>query len=116
MKKASAINWPDLKKIGHIKGRLATEEDIKAGNAVFILQSDAAPLDIKIPQYALHINKKTGQETPGVIIQAEEADQGQKVVGFLPVNSNKYLAALLHEFKLLGTRKPRKNPEQKAKK
>jgi hypothetical protein len=114
----NTINWPDLKPIGHIKGRLATKKDVKAGHAVFVLQSDsresnAASLDIDIPQYALHLNKKTGEETPGVIIQAEEAAQGQKIIGFIPIGSKKLVAALLHEFTLLGTRKRRKTPAKK---
>ena len=116
MKPISSIHWPDLKKIGHTKGRLATEKDIKDGSAVFVLQSGAAPIDIEIPQYALHINKKTGVETPGVIIQAEQADQGQKVVGFAPIGSSKFLAALFHEFELLGTKKPKEKTLKKIKK
>jgi hypothetical protein len=115
MMKDSARNWPDLKTVGHIKGRLATEEDIKAGNAVFVLQSDADPLNIEVPQYALHLNKASKTETPGVIIQGEETAQGQKIIGFLPLGSSKFLAALFHEFELLGTRKPRKKAPKKIK-
>jgi len=113
------IDWPDLKMVAHIKGRIATEEDLKAGHAVFVLNPqdekiNAKPLDIKIPQYALHINRKTGEEIPGIVIQAEEVDQGPKVIGFLPVGSRSFLAALLHEFKLLGTRKPSKKRVKKT--
>jgi hypothetical protein len=104
------IKWPDLKSIGHVKGRLATEEDVNAGNAVFVLRPDdensiPTPIHMDIPQYALHTNKQTGEKTPGIIIQAEQSSQGQKVVGFLTLESKKFLAALLHEFILVGKEK-----------
>lgn len=102
------MKWPDLTDYGFVAHRAATEEDIGSGAAVFMLQSEGvnigAPIDIEIPQYAMHSNAETGEQTLGVIIQAEEA-QGQKVIGFMPFESDTPMAALLHEFELLGTQK-----------
>jgi len=105
------INWPDLADIDHIKGRSATEDDVNAGRAVFMLQAEdgtvnGEPIDIDIPQYAIHTNEETGEETPGVVIQAEHAVQGPQAIGFLPVGKDEFQVGLIHEFRLLGTSKP----------
>lgn len=107
----SDISWPELSTVGHVKGRVATEADVTAGNAVFLLQSkegspNGTPLGIDIPQYAIHTDEQTGEQTAGVVIQAEEAAHGQKAVGFVAIGSHEHRAGLLHEFTLLGTNKP----------
>ena len=94
-----------------MRDRPATEVDIKAGRAAFMLQSEdgqlnGKPLDIEIPQYAIHVDEESGLETPGVIIQAEEAAHSPKTIGFLTIGSREYQVGILHEFWLLGTNKP----------
>ncbi len=111
MSDSKQIDWPDLSSFCYVKGRSATEEDINAGCAVFMLQSEdgqlnGRPMDIDIPQYAIHINEESGEETPGVIIQAEEAAHGPQAIGFVPLNSSEFQVGLLQEFRLLGTSKP----------
>ncbi len=104
------MKWPNLDSCRFIAGRIATERDIMEGKAAFLLKSGneilSTPLDIEIPQYALHINQHNNEETPGVIIQAEKTVDGQKLVGFIPVHSQIPVTTSLHEFRLLGTRKP----------
>ena len=110
MKEYSEIEWPELETISCVKGRAATEDDIRSGSAVFMLEVDGesvgVPLGIEIPQYAVHLDEETNQKTPGVIIQAEESEQGAQVIGFNPLNSEEYMVALVHEFELLGSTKP----------
>lgn len=47
------------------------------------------PLSIVIPQYAYWRDHKTGIEHPVVVVQAEEADNGKKVIGARLVDSGK---------------------------
>lgn len=101
--------WPDLSRIKHVSQRSATEADINEGSAVFLLQSGGvnigSPMAIDIPQYAIHTDGKTGEESKVVVIQAEETN-GQQVIGALIVGSNEFMAGLANEFKLLGKSKP----------
>lgn len=100
--------WPELPKEGFITGRAATRDDIDNGHAVFVLEAAGKiigqPLDITIPQYAYHVDKKTGERTPGIIIQAEQA-RGNKIVGMRTFNGTE-IAGLLREYELLGTARP----------
>jgi len=102
-------NWPGLDSIKFTAGRTATQEDVAAEKAVFVLDnggvSVGTPIDMTIPQYAFHVNSDTGEKTPCIIIQAEQAD-GQKVIGAESVLDRSFMAGTLPEFELLGTSKP----------
>jgi hypothetical protein len=69
----------------HISGRLATEQDVIEGRAVFYLQSsgdaDAVPYDIQLPLCAIMKDEETSEETPVIIIQVEVAS-GRPTVGY----------------------------------
>ena len=73
--KKGSISWPPLPKKGFVKGRAASFEDVELGNAGFYFKIEGriigVPLDIAIPQYAIHRNSETGEQTPGIIIQGE---------------------------------------------
>jgi hypothetical protein len=101
--------WPELPASSFVSGRAATEADVAAGSAVFVLKSAGiavgVPIPMSIPQYALHRDIESGVQTPGVIIQAETAS-GQNLVGFLVLPAGTYLAGALPEFQLLGTTRP----------
>jgi hypothetical protein len=103
------VLWPDLSTIKYVSERPATEEDINAGAAVFLLQSEGVnigiPINIDIPQYAIHTDGETGEKSNVIIIQAEEAN-GQRLIGALIVGSNEFLAGFFNEFKLLGKSRP----------
>ena len=73
-------NWSE---IPHVSGRLATEEDVKNGNATFLIDGkgkEHKALKIKIPSLAYHINQETKEKTPVVVIQGEKVGD-QKVIG-----------------------------------
>jgi hypothetical protein len=105
-----AIIWPKLKGTKFIAGRPATDKDVNEGRAAFVLKSNGRiigqPLTIPLPQYAIHIDAKTGHRTPCVLIQAEEA-QGMKIGGCHVIADGSWLAGLLSEFELWGSRVPK---------
>ncbi len=81
-----------------VTGRLATEEDVRLGAAVFYLQArepmdePARPYSMKLPACALHMDGEIS--TPVVIIQAEEAD-GRVLVGARPLAGGNLVCLLL---------------------
>jgi hypothetical protein len=101
--------WPDLSKFPSLRNHVATQDEVNAGRAVFILQGRngpiGKPIDMELPQYAYHIDKAKGTKTPGIIIQAEEA-KGQKLIGFVALPDETHMVAMLEEFELLGIRRP----------
>ena len=106
---AAVIHWPDLPKECFVSARPATFADAKKGCAAFIIgdtgTSAGAPLNVKIPQYAWHVDQKSGKKIPVILIQAEEGS-GIKAVGYREVDSPSLGVALLSEMVLLGTTKP----------
>lgn len=107
---ATDTTWPNLADIGHVKGRAATEDDVRQGKAAFVIKvagiPAGTPLNIQIPQYAVHVEEGTAKETPVVVIQAEE-NQGVQAVGYVVVGEGAIGASLLRELRLLGTEPPR---------
>ena len=104
-----AIVWPSLADVDSVSGRAATQADIDAGRAVFLLQSKdvskGIPIDIAIPQYAYHVDSDKNVRTAVVVIQAEQLDDS-RVVGALDVKTGQFIAALLWEFELFGSEPP----------
>ncbi|TLU61638.1 hypothetical protein FE810_14100 [Thalassotalea litorea] len=102
------MEWPPLGDYKYTSGRQATEDDINAGAAAFMLQVDGKnigrPIDILIPQYAVHIDQETGERTNVIIIQAEENDNFQ-VIGAIDIKTDRFIVALKYEFDFLGINK-----------
>ena len=103
------INWPELPTSGYICGRSATTEDVDSGVAVFALKSGddyvGEPVDVDVPQYAIHVNQDTSERTPVVVTQVEKSGE-VTFVGCLSVVDGSAMAGLMHEFQLLGTDVP----------
>ncbi|WP_162052214.1 hypothetical protein [Pontibacter pamirensis] len=81
----SSINMEEWRKTPCLKERIATEEDVEAGRAVFFIESEGtdiqhAPLDIGAPSLAYHIDQDTSEKTLVVVIQGEQVDE-QEVAG-----------------------------------
>jgi hypothetical protein len=104
-----SVSWPDLPIKCFVSGRPGTEADVAQGCAAFVIKGQAGaagiPLDISVPQYALHIDSTTGKGTPVILIQAEK-NRGIEVVGYKVIGSGEIGAALLGEMRLLGVSKP----------
>jgi len=100
---------PSLAAVDHVSGRLATEADIDAGAAIFMLQVDGkrigTPMDLDVPQYAIHNDSLSGQKMSVIVVQAEETGD-QKVIGALGCASNEFSIGLIGDFELLGTSRP----------
>jgi hypothetical protein len=97
--------WPDLPETGFIIGRAASTDDIAKGNAVFSMDGKSAgPIDIEIPQYALWRDEE-GKNHPVIVVQAETAPDGTKIVGLRNADGSD-TAATLPELTLLGKQRP----------
>jgi hypothetical protein len=104
----SAVSeWPALPKSGFVVGRLATEADLKRGDAVFLSSVDGKPsgssAPIRVPQYA-YLIEESGKRRPVVVVQAERNEQGT-LFGMRDVNGKEYVATEA-EVVLLGASHP----------
>ena len=101
------VNWPPLPTKGFVSGRQATDEDVNAGNAVFVLKAYGSyfgkPMDVTIPQYAYLI--KAGEKPVPVIVVQAEIGKGIKLFGVRGLDGDKSTARD-YELKLLGTKPP----------
>jgi hypothetical protein len=66
-----------------IRGRVASEEDVREGSAVFFVASQTStPYDIALPAPAILREDGTGEPTPVIVIQAEQLGSDSVAVGF----------------------------------
>jgi hypothetical protein len=97
------VEATNYKTVPFVSGRLATEEDVRSGAAVFFLQppnepkTRAVPHGLNLPAPAIH--KDGIIETPIVIIQAEFADN-KVILGARPLKGGN-MACLLSECELV---------------
>jgi hypothetical protein len=98
--------WPALPARGFITGRSATQQDIADGNAVFVAEVGGRivgiPLNITVPQYAFHVDQKTGARTRVIVLQAERAGS-LEMIGYVDPETDTYGVGTAPEFELLGT-------------
>jgi hypothetical protein len=101
------ISWPPLPESGFVTGRLATEADIRHGDAVFLATIDGkangTPARIQVPQYAL-LNQEKGGRQPVVVVQAETNERGT-FLGMRDAAGHEYVATIA-EVTLLGPNHP----------
>jgi hypothetical protein len=68
----------EWKKTPHVFGRLSTEDDVRAGKAVFYVADDSATaLQLPLPACAIHHDIASQEATPVVVIQAEKTLRGE---------------------------------------
>jgi hypothetical protein len=80
--------------------RAATQDDVEAGRAVFAAPgSGSQPIDLRLPRCAIQTNQQTGEKTPVVVVQAEDA-RGIKTIGYRFLNGADGVC-LLFELELL---------------
>jgi hypothetical protein len=99
--------WVPLPAHGFVSGRAATRDDLKQGNAAFILEDNekaiGTALPIEIPQYCYC--KLKGEKLPAILIQAEEA-KGLKLLGCRVQPSNEAMMFVISDVELLGKAMP----------
>ena len=102
-----AVNWPPLPDKGFVSGRTATDEDITAGNAVFVLKAYGTyfgkTMDVAVPQYAW-FTKRGEKPVPVIVVQAE-IGKGIKLFGVRGLDG-KTDTARDYEIQLLGKTPP----------
>ena len=81
----SIENWRNTPSIS---GRVASEEDVVAGRAVYFLNDpekiNAHALDVDVPRCAILTDQESGERLPVIIIQVEQADD-KVYVGYRPL-------------------------------
>jgi hypothetical protein len=101
--------WAKLSEFPSFRNRLATQEDINAGRAAFLVPGQRGPagkpMDLEVPQYAYHVGKEKRIKIPGILIQAVEVN-GVKIVAFASLPDRKFHIATIDEFQLLGVQSP----------
>lgn len=102
-------NWPKLSDYRAIQGRVATEKDVEEGLAAFTLKLDGKyvgiPMNILLPQYAIHIDNETKEKIQCIVIQAE-INELDEFIGCVRIKDNTHLVGMKNEFIFLGTEKP----------
>jgi hypothetical protein len=102
----SSRPWPALPTRGFVAGRAATPQDMADGDAVFVAevggQIVGEPLDITVPQYAIHIDHEAGVGKRVIVLQAERAG-GIEMIGYVELETDAYGVGTAAEFDFLGT-------------
>ena len=100
---AAQSAWPALPASAFVAGRVANEDDLKQGHAVFLSVVDGKPsgkpAQIPIPQYA-YLVEEGGNRRPVVVVQAEILDDGT-ILGMRDAEGKEYVATA-PEVELLG--------------
>jgi len=74
-----AIEIEEWKDVPFISDRVATEEDVKEGKAVFYIPSGSEPYETELPLFALQTEEDTNEKVPCVVIQIEITSEGTMV-------------------------------------
>lgn len=69
------IKVTDWESVPFIKGRVASESDVKSGCAVFYMDGTSAPAEFDLPCCAIQF-MDDGNEQPVIVIQAEITEDG----------------------------------------
>jgi hypothetical protein len=78
------IDFNKWSQVPHIKERIATEQDVIEGRAVFYINDGGEghqTLDIPIPSIAYHVDSETNEKTMVVVIQGEQSAD-KEVIGY----------------------------------
>ena len=82
-----------------ISGRVATEHDVREGRAVFYVSGPSHAANLPLPHCAL-LHDDDHHITPVILIQAEDRDDGEVLVGYRPLVGGNGIC-LLSELELL---------------
>ena len=97
-------SWPPLTDFPASVGRLAIDDDIRAGRATFLLQSEGErignPIPMELPVYAWFVDADSGERKRCVIIQAEQADD-IRYYGARLIDTDEPLVGFESDFEIL---------------
>ena len=99
------LPWPPLSDYQATAGRLATEQDINACQAAFLLHSKGGarigqPVTIELPVFAWFIDHDTQQRNRCVLLQAEHAD-GITYYGGWMIDEKRLIAGFPTDFAII---------------
>ena len=96
-------DWPPLSEYEATSGRLASKEDVQAGRATFLLESDGVrigrPISMTLPAYAYYREDTDAKPVRCIIIQAEEAD-GYQYFGAWLIDADSPCAGARSDFEI----------------
>jgi hypothetical protein len=78
------IDFNKWNQVPHVKERIATEQDVIEGRAVYYINDGGQghqTLDIPIPSIAYHVDSETKEKAVVVVIQAEQSAD-KEVIGY----------------------------------
>ncbi len=65
-------------------GRVAIEDDVREGRAVFYIDGPSQAAEVRLPRCAL-LHEEGGKVLPVILIQAESRSDGEVLVGYRPL-------------------------------
>jgi hypothetical protein len=77
-----AVDLQNWKQTPHIKNKIATEQDVIDGRAVFFIENcdeEHKPLNINLPSIAFQIDEESNSKELVVIVQAEKVGEDEFV-------------------------------------
>lgn len=93
-----AIPLAEWSRVPYVSGRVATEQDVAEGRAVFYVEGNSRPVEMELPCRGVQ-RVVDGIEQLVVIIQAEHTDSGM-LYGVRPIEGGNGIC-LAHEVRLL---------------
>lgn len=102
---AEEMVFPPLPSEGFVSGRIATQEDVKKGDAAFATLPEQSvvrqAVPIPVPQYAIY---RGGEETQLVFVIQVEKVNGKVTIGAKPVEGGPLVIGEVTDFSLLGNK------------
>ncbi len=74
-----AIEVETWKSVPYISGRVATENDVQEGRAVFYIPLGSEPYETELPLFALQLEEGSSEKIPCIAIQIENTSEGTTV-------------------------------------
>ena len=98
----NSININNWKKTPHVKGRLATKDDVEKNRAIYASNGTRknTSVNLEIPFLACIIDARTERKDTVVVIQADKVN-GKIFTGYRTFHSGGYGTALLEHFDII---------------
>jgi|SRR5579862_674615 len=80
------IRLEDWRDTPCLRGRVASEDDVRDGRAVYYVDGPSQVADISLPRCALLHDEERAAALPVILIQAETRSDGEILFGYRPLN------------------------------
>jgi hypothetical protein len=75
------------------RGRIAREDDVREGRAVFYVDGPSQTAEVPLPHCAV-LHEEGGKTVPVILIQAESRSDGEVFVGYRPLSGGNGICLL----------------------